>query len=61
VVLGVEELLAEHVGAELRWLADRDRLHLRRAFEGEAVAADGQGRLDVVERAAERVDVSLWW
>jgi hypothetical protein len=55
VVVRVEEVVAEHVRAELHGLLDRDRLDLRRAAEEEAVGPGGQGRLDVVEGAAERL------
>jgi hypothetical protein len=56
VVLGVEELLAEDVCAELLGLDDRDRFDLRGALELEPVAAGAQLGGDVTERALERRD-----
>jgi hypothetical protein len=53
VVLGVEELRAEDVRAELGRIVDRDRLHLGRALEHEAVVTGGEAGRHVVERAAE--------
>src|SRR5919109_667347 len=52
VVLRIEELAAQDVGAELLGLADRDRLDLRGALE----TATRQGGGDAVERAAEHGD-----
>ena len=49
VVVGVEELGAEDVGAELLGRADRDRLDLRGALE----LAVGEAGGDVAQRAAE--------
>ena len=50
VVLGVEELVAQDVGAELLGRADRDRLDLGGALE----LAVGERRGDLVERAVEQ-------
>jgi hypothetical protein len=55
VVGGVEELLGEHVGAELLRSADGDRLDLGGALE---LAVD-ERRGDLVERALEERDALI--
>ena len=55
----VEELLAEHVGAELLGLADRDRLDPGRSSQVDPILARAQRRAHVVERASVACEMPL--